>query len=366
MSTKLHKELFNRLICSKYLYYRGVEILNQRGPFSAGSAVLHFQDSAEMVLRVIAEHINCSLKENAAFNQIIDGIDNISQNKVPYRIALNQINKARINFKHFGLEPRYEDAFKFSCDLEGFFPTAFDTFLGIDFYSISLASLISHARTENFLNDAERLIGEDKYKESISASTVAFTIFLSHYKTEPSIYYRNSFMRFKTGDREFERWVRNVDKIIDDQQSQLDLIILGINLAEYRRFKRYTPVVHLTMAGTFEIVHGGYGAPVTPNKEMALFCHRFVIDAILTMKANQLPSQYPPKDGKRKFRILKKSAIIVWPCDNPEVIRYAEEGETLSGSEQRHDKSEYIAIFQDGDIAYISKDFVEGVMNSSL
>ena len=358
MATKLNKELLDRLICSKYLYYRGVDILTQRGPFSAGSAVLHFQDAAEMFLRVIAEHLNCSLKESATFNQIIDTIDLIDHNKVSHRIALNQINKARINFKHFGLEPRYEDVYKFSCDLEGFFPAVLTSFLNIDFYSISLTNLIGHTRTENFLNDAERFIGEGKYKDSISASTVALKIFSSHYEIEPRGYRPNPFLRFKTDDRELERWAKNIDQIIQDQRSQLDLIMLGINLADYRRFKRYAPIVHLTMAGTFEIVHGGFGNPVEPTKENALFCHRFVIDAILIMKANQLPSQYPSREIKRKFRVVKKGAIIVWPCENPEVIRYAEEGETLISCTQNRDKSDYITIIQDGDDAYIEKNLV--------
>ena len=358
MATKFNKELLDRLICSKYLYYRGVDILTQRGSFSAGSAVLHFQDAAEMVLKVIAEYLNCSLKENAAFNQIIDTIDNIGHNKVSHRIALNQINKARINFKHYGLEPKYEDAYKFSCDLEGFFPAVLTSFLNIDFYSISLANLIGHIRTENFLNDAERLIGEDKYSESISASAVAFEIFRSHYKMEPSKFRKNPFRRFKIADQELERWARNVDEIIEDQQSQLDLILLGIKLADLRRFKKYTPIVHLTMVGTFQIVHGGFGLSVKPTKETALFCHRFVIDAILTMKANQLPSKYPIRDSKNRLRVIKKGPIIVWPCENPEIIRYAQEGEILSSHTQKPDKPEHYAILQDGDNAYISKEFV--------
>lgn len=358
MPSKLNKELIDRLICSKYLFHRGVNILNQRGPFSSGSAVLHFQDAVEMVLRVIAEYLNCSLKENAAFNQIIETIDNIGHNKVSHRIALNQINKARINFKHFGLELKYEDAYKFSCDLEGFFPAALNSFLDIDFYSISLTNLIGHIRTENFLKDAERLISEDKYRESISASAVAFEIFRSHYKMEPDGYRWNSFLRFKTDDQELERWAEKIGQIIEDQQSQLDLIILGINLADYRRFKRYTPNVYFTATGKFHINYIGFGKTIEPTKEKALFCNRFVIDAILTMKANQLPSQFPLRENKRKFRVVKKGPIIVWPYENPEIIRYAEEGEILLGRTKNNDESECFAIFQDGDNAYIAEDLV--------
>jgi len=141
------KELLNRLICSKWIFQKGINVLDNGEPFSSGLAVLHFHDAVEMHLRVIAEKLHCSLKDNAAFNQIMDAIDTVEENKLPERIALNQLNRARINFKHFGLEPKHDDAMKFRYDLERFFPIASKLLLHIDFESMSLSSLIAHRRT---------------------------------------------------------------------------------------------------------------------------------------------------------------------------------------------------------------------------
>ncbi len=358
MSSNLRKELIDRAICSKYIFHKGADILTRRGPFSSGLAIIHFQDAVEMVLRVIAEHLHCSLKDNVAFNQIIDEIDKVGDNKISHRIALNQLNKARINFKHFGLEPKYEDANKFRYDLEGFFPEVLKTFLNIDFDSISLSSLIGHRRTENFLNEAERLISDGKYHESISASAVAFTIFRTHYDKDPDRYWRDPFRRFEVKDEKLQRWAENIDEIIEDHHSQLNLIMVGVNLADYRRFKRYAPIVNLTIAGTFRIAYGGFGERIDPTNETALFCHRFVIDAILTMKANQLPPRFPIRESKREFRVTKKCSIIVYPSEAPEIIRYADAGEILLGRAKNDDKSNYVAIIQDGDEAYIEANCV--------
>jgi hypothetical protein len=141
----LNKQLLDRLICSKYVFHKGIDILERGGPFSSGLGVLHFQDAVEMVLRIIAEHLHCSLKENAAFNQIIDSIDSLGVHKITHRSALNQLNKARINFKHFGLEPKHEDVIKFRSDLEEFFPDVLKSFLDVDFHLISLANLLTYA-----------------------------------------------------------------------------------------------------------------------------------------------------------------------------------------------------------------------------
>lgn len=359
MTTTLGKELLNRLVCAKYIFHRGVDILDRGGPFYSGLSVLNFQDSAEMVLRVIAEHLHCPLKENAPFNQILDAIDSRGDKKITHRIPLNQLNKARVNFKHFGLEPKDVDVMKFRKDLEAFFPIAISSFLDIHFESISLTSLIGHRRTENFLNEAERLIVEGKYEAVIRATAIAFTIFRSHYNTDRDDFWRDPFRRFK--DHDLERWADNIEEAVAQQQSQLNLIMDGINLSDYRRFQRYTPVVHLTMAGTYEVLYTGHGDSADLSRDIALFCHRFAIEAILLMKNNQLPPRFPIQEPERQLRVIEKSAVIVWPCEDPEIIRYAEKGEILQGRSKKQDKPNYIAIIQDEDDAYIEKDAVVSV-----
>jgi len=347
----LNKQLLDRLICSKYIFSKGVNVLDRGGPFSSGLAILHFQDAVEMVLRIIAEHLHCSLKENAAFNQIIDSIDSLGSEKIIHRSALNQLNKARINFKHFGLEPKHEDVIKFRRDLEGFFPNVLKSFLDVDFYLISLTNLIDHRRTENFLNKAEKLIQDMNYRESICSSAIAFAIFNSHYNKEPEKYRRDPFRRVE--DTDLKKWVEGIEELVLGQQAQLNLIMNGINLADYRRFQRCVPIVHLTMAGTYRVVYLGGRGQLEPSLETALFCFNFVIDAILIMKANKLPSKYPDQEPVRKFKVIKESPIIVWPGNDQEIIRFTEIGEILYARHERSDKAGYITIILDGDDAFV-------------
>lgn len=347
----LNKQLLDRLICSKYIFHKGVDILERGGPFSSGLGVLHFQDAAEMVLRIIAEHLHCSLKENAAFNQIIDSIDSLGAHKITHRSALNQLNKARINFKHFGLEPKHEDVIKFRRDLEGFFPNVFKLFLDVDFHLISLANLIEHRRTENFLNKAEKLIQDRNYRDSICSSAIAFAIFNSHYNKEPENYGRDPFRRIK--DTDLQRWVEGIEELVLDQQAQLNLIMNGINLANYRRFQRCVPVVQLSVAGTYSVFYLWDRGQMEPSLENALFCYNFVIDAILLMKANKLPSRYPGQKPVRKFEVIKEGPIIVWPGDDQEIIRSTEIGEILYARHERSDRADHIAIILDGDDAFV-------------
>jgi hypothetical protein len=222
----LSKELLDRLVCAKYVFRKGSEILEKNESFASGIAISHFQDSAEIVLRVIVEYLHCSIKDNAAFNQIMDAIDNKDSRKLSHRSALNQLNKARVNFKHFGLEPKVEDTKKLKNDLEGFFPNSLSTFLNIDYDSISLTNLIGYVRVENFLNKAEEYILDHKFGESINNSAIAFGIYQSRFFTNTPMKL-NSLNRYD--DRELQRWAQEIEKAIIENQKQLNLIIHGIN-----------------------------------------------------------------------------------------------------------------------------------------
>jgi hypothetical protein len=112
------------------------------------------------------EFLHANIKDGSAFNQIIDEIDKVSPTKLSHRSALNQLNKARVSFKHFGLQPKKEDVIKFRQDLEVFFPKTFQLFLNLEYESVSLVHLIGHRRTENYLRQAEQHIANQKYRES--------------------------------------------------------------------------------------------------------------------------------------------------------------------------------------------------------
>ncbi|MDY0221496.1 MAG: hypothetical protein RBR67_10200 [Desulfobacterium sp.] len=352
----LPKELLDRLVCAKYIFRKGIKILEKNESFASGIAVSHFQDSAEIILRVIIEYLHCSIKDNAPFNQIMDVIDNKDSRKLSHRSALNQLNKARVNFKHFGLEPKIEDAKKLKNDLEGFFPNSLSTFLNIDYNSISLTNLIRNTRIENFLNKAEECISDNNYGESVNNSAIAFGIYQSHFLNVYNSLKLNSFNR--SDDRELQRWAQDIEKIVVEHQKQLDLIIHGINQREYIRFKQIIPPIHVMDSGNYSIINKLSNTSIESTRKNALFCLRFAIDAILLIKQNRLPSYYLKLKPKRRVKVLRKSPIIVYPTntdDDNETIRFAEIDEILWALSEKFHRLEYISVIQDEEKAYIKE-----------
>jgi hypothetical protein len=57
--------------------------------------------------------------------------------------------------------------------------------------------------------------------------------------------------------------------------------------------------------------------------------------------------------------VLRTTAIIVWPCESPEVIRFAEAGETLQGHYENSDKPDFAAVVLDEDCAFVNRNEIQ-------
>jgi len=372
----IDKALKDRLICAKYLFNKGIKVLNQGGPFSACFALLNFQDSAEMVLRVIAEQIGCNnVKETENFDSLFDKINNFGKEKLSNRIGLIQMNKARVGFKHHGNKPNEEDVKKFSRDLDEFFKEAFQSFLDIKFESISLADLIEHKRTENYIKKAEQFLANKDYENVIKQTAIAFAVFYEHqnkfvegfsnFKKDNSL----NFNDHHEDHRNIECWGEKIEKIIIEQQSQLNVIINGINFADYRKFLKYTPYVDLFNIAATEIEELRYDFKNSNEtiKDIALFCYNFIIGAIFLMKEHKFLSSFPVRYlNNVKFEVIKKCTVFNGPFEDREIIRQANVGEILDSFYETNseaifyldDKNAFIGINQDSDMAYVKKDSV--------
>lgn len=360
---KVSKELQEILICAKYLYLNGCTVMLKSEPFSDGIALLSFQDSVEMTLRVIAEYLECTIKDNTPFNKIMDQIESKSTIELPCRSSFLQMNKARVNFKHYGLEPKRSATEKFRNDLDEYYPRLYKDFLAIDYNSITLISLVQHRRTENYLRKSQLNLEDDDYGESVRNSAIAFEIYAKHIEDSRSSR-RITFPGFRNS--EIEDLAGRVEEELQSIRKYLAIIAHEINLSEYRRFIQYTPYVFKSDSGKIVQTHYPFiGDHIEPTKEIARFCHDFVIRAALTIRKNIIRDESLLEKSTRTFKVCKRSAVRVLYEMDSEIIRFAEPGEILSACDSREDRHEFTAVIQDGDIAYIlSKDLQRNDIDS--
>ena len=359
MSTNLAKPHIDRLIVARYFYFRGKAVLQENGPFAAGFAICNFQDAAETFLRVVAEHLHCPTQDNTQFSKLIDDIDAKAAERLTHRASLLQLNKARVGFKHYALRPAREDAEKFNGDLEAFFSITARLLLGVEFESVSMVSLIGHARTENWLREAEQWMSRGDATKAVTSAAVAFAIFRRFMRVgDKGAREVDPFRQYR--DSELVQLATNTQQALDDLQGQLDLIMNGINLAEYRRFRVISPAITITHGGK---VHTDW--PQRMRLQLSLDdarrCVNFVLESALKMKdAYVLGESHPRSAYSRKYRVIVDADMVAYPEENPEIIRKAKVGEVIVSCGSKPNYKNYIAVFlPDGDRAYVSADALE-------
>ena len=381
---KISKILIDRLICAKYLYNKGKELLDSESHYASGLAVIHFQDATELVLRVIAEYHHVNLKNPVAFNQIIDSIDKkadeIGLNRLTHRSSLNSLNHSRNGFKHLASRPDINEVRKYSRDLAEFFPIALKNFLSLDYENLSSVELINHKRTANWLKKAEDYLNKLMYPEAAASSAVAFEIF-RNFSTKRSIWgwkkrsnlghelYSRARINNEKADNTAYQLALDTDEKLNEIMGNIDVIFDGIDPSSFKKFLIYTPrvdfgkdnsLLHPNLLDKKELDKFYLDEIPEITPAIANFCYRYAVDSILKLQELSLPPVFEKTEPEIKYSVIKEAPIYVSPNKN-EKLRDAKADEIVISYKSIKNKDEHdlIAIFDDNITAFITKESVK-------
>jgi hypothetical protein len=162
--------MINQLLLSKRLYIIGANYVEAPDPISAGMAISLFQDSIEILCWSVLKDLDASVKENTPFTSFFDLVEkapkNLESKKLPFKAKILELNKARVNFKHYGNLPDISEANKFKGYAEEFLRVSFNDFFNADFDSISLSQLIPFADVRVSVESAEKALSANNMKEA--------------------------------------------------------------------------------------------------------------------------------------------------------------------------------------------------------
>lgn len=354
MEKQLPKGLLDRLVCSKFLFRRGQERLLSNSHYSSGEAVLLFQDSVEMTLRVLAEYLDCSVRTNTGFDSLMEKINSKGKSYLPYTSSLTQLNKSRVGFKHHGLSPERKDALKFSSDLESFFPAVLEKYLDVNFSSVSLVDLVKHTRTRTYLKLAEDYHEKEQYRDSVISSAKAFRVFRCNIDIGKRVFPETLFGYFLGENQKDSQWKSKVEQAIDEHQSLFDLLLLGIDMVEYQYYNSIAPNVLMFNNGKFQVTPRGFGPMPEHGVLESLFCSQFVLDTVMNVEQNRPVNLNHLYNGKYMYKITSPAEILVYPGEDSEVICSLNSGEVVrSDSKKIPQDSEHMRIRYQGDFAYV-------------
>lgn len=380
--------MLHRLTLPKFLLKEANRALLGSGPYAHGLATSILQDAAEAFLRILASHLRANVHQNSSFMEVLGTVATQSSTVSQYRVDLGRLNSARVMFKHQGLSAlQRNDVIVFAGNVANFLTDACRAEMNIDFATVSLADAIGHRRTQNWITMAEDSFDKGDFNDALQRASGAMAIYLAHSNAHDSAFddpwplspfvsfdlNPNSYL-FEEGRPPIDpEWLSNMSQFarwaqsrIDDIYDRMRLMARGVDMGAYDKLIAIAPRPILMANGLVRFRDGP--APGTPTADDVRFCIDTVIDAALALRINRPPPAERSGAPPTKLSVTREAEVIVDPdAESPEIIRRAREGESLEASSRPRLPldGDYVAILQDGDIAFVSKHCVEAASPAS-
>jgi hypothetical protein len=149
-------ETVRRLSLARHLYHLGISSLRSKNDICLFSAVNLLQDSVEAFLIAVADHVGAPIDQNTKFDKYLVQInEKIAPKELPFKLALINLNRIRVNSKHYGIQPARDECERLSVSVHEFFDEVSATLLGTTFSTVSAIDLLQDGETKTTLLEAK-------------------------------------------------------------------------------------------------------------------------------------------------------------------------------------------------------------------
>ncbi len=303
MAGNIRQEVYRRLVLAKSLHRAGDAACASRNDqmnFTKGILLLH--DAAEAGLGAIADHLNARLTGNHYLLDYYDLIENADPQgrKVPYRTQMRNLNTLRNNAKHQGILPDPKGNAHFPATVHALLDDICQTYLALDFSSVSLKSLINNRKVLQSIEEAESELKVGNIEKALISLAYAM------YHICEAISLLVVLLD--------EKPIHFPD--IHSIPQTIKLIQHGVDPYLYYRFKNMTPQVG-RRGDTSELVHRwdkNLGHPGNWTRHNATFCLSFCIDAALKFRREEDESYplIPYQDVYEDIIEAINDEVIIW------------------------------------------------------
>ena len=279
--------MIDQILISKKIYSIGEGYSRQPDTFSAGIAISLFQDAVEQLTWCIIKHNNISVKATESFTSLLDKIDKSSDDALPHKAKILELNKARVGFKHYGNLPASSESEKFRSYAYDFLLITCKRYLKTDFEKVSEASLISNSIVRSHVEKAEKALIEGNLKNSLSETAIArFHLFQSLEKYVPKIDHNLEYV-----DQIFEKLpefrgnriqvFRYISQYLESVSRFNIAALVGGNIGEYLYFESVLPKVTIFVSGKTKV---NFSHMIEPNEELAEKAIKYVVETAVRIE----------------------------------------------------------------------------------
>lgn len=283
MSNGIRIEVYKRIVLAKALHKAGEDACASRNDqmiFTKGILLLH--DAVEAALGAVADYLNARLTGNLYLLSYYDLIEKADTQKrtVPYRTQMRNLNTIRNNAKHQGILPDPKSNAHFPLIVHALIEGVCQIYLGLDFSSVSLKSLIRNEKILGYIDQAEKEIEKGKIEEGFISLAYAM-----YHICEASTIPWPFFYHYTQKEKETPLQFTKPYKI----EHTVELIEHGVDPFLYHRFKNLTPKIarHKDTGELFYWWDKHYGHPANWTIRNARFCLNFCIETALKFQREE-------------------------------------------------------------------------------
>lgn len=284
MPTALSPDSLRRVIYSKYLLERA-QLLDSAGhELALASAVLTVHDAVEMLMRVATDPLN--VRPDYKFQEFWGIIQDERGIQLPLRVAMDRLNHARNGFKHKGIAPNPNTVRDCITNAISFCEEVSQQCLGTDYRAVSLADLIQNDAARKYTKDAEVAKDTGDSQNAIWLLALAFDALFGeacrrHQITLVGGFKTDSHWKIPSELRfQFSEELKKINRMAE----VVDTLVLGLDVAKFRRFSEITPHRQYFADGHVEAIYHPWDAGTNKDADYT-FCHGFVIDCALRLLA---------------------------------------------------------------------------------
>jgi len=323
MSNSLSESVIKKIQMAKLFYelasdcYRIIENIER-----VGAGIILLQDSVELFLIAICEHVNVENRENLKFHEYFKEIKKKVPGKIiPFKDDMLKLNKQRVSLKHYGIRPYIDDCKTFHKNVYSFFKETSKSHLKIDFDSISLVNLLSEKKLKTIMKQAEVDLKKPNYREcQIGCRKALYLVFEQQFdirpfeKYEEDIQIENDLARVLSRPKsQAPKYTKNKQYIKEKVRQPTDFIVIdynemwrellsnGIDLVSFSNVRMLTPEVYFfKKEEEWAIKEGAKG--IIYNKENAEYCFRKTVEILLIKQKN---SERKKRISETKLDLIK-------------------------------------------------------------
>ena len=265
---------------------KGLEPLN-----AVSISTIH--DAVESMLSLIAEahQVATSSKDFARlFDTVSDRMKTLGGDLSGHRSAMIALNNARVGFKHHGNQSNKQTIDRHIANGLNFLADASEQGLNIPFAEVSLLGVVGDPKVREYIHRADdrssgavedRMLAFQYLRLGFETLVQGYQQSKSYYPGRPLITTKPNFLPSvfdirdhggKVGEKTFE-WLENLD-------SWVRILVLGIDVQEYTFFLAYTPGVMMTCGGQ---AHFRWRPGLDLSDDVFRRCRQFVVESAIRL-----------------------------------------------------------------------------------